>query len=166
MKISVKRKLEIKIKTIISKIILFFLFRGFKATYKYDKRVRNEIDNWKEGFSIKLQIAPNGSCLNIKKTKEGLIKPKEIENPNTAICFKSIDAAFLVLTGRLAVSGAYAGHRFKLSGEISEAMSFVRCVDIVEAYLFPKFITKRILKEVPKKYVNIITTYRYVLFNF
>ena len=45
-------------------------------------------------------------------------------------------------------------------------MSFVRCVDIVEAYLFPKFITKRILKEVPKKYANIITTYRYVLFNF
>ena len=37
MKISVKRKLEIKIKTIISKIILFFLFRGFKDTYKYDK---------------------------------------------------------------------------------------------------------------------------------
>lgn len=71
-----------------------------------------------------------------------------------------------MLTGRLGVSGAYAGHRFTLSGEISEAMSFVRCIDIVEAYLFPKFITKHILKEVPRKQANMLKTYRYVLFNF
>ncbi len=166
MKVSIKRKLELKVKIFISKVILFFLYRGFKATYKYDKRVREEIDNWEEGFSIKLQIAPNKPSLCLKKTKKGIEKQASLEKPDILICFKSVDAAFLVLTGRLGVSGAYAGHRFKLSGEISQAMSFVRCVDIVEAYLFPKFITKKILKEVPKKYANIITTYRYVLFNF
>ena len=63
------------------------------------------------------------------------------------ITFKSIDVAFLMFTGRLGVSKAYAEHRFTLKGEIGKAMSLVRCIDIVEAYLFPKFITKNILKE-------------------
>ena len=73
MKVSIKRKLELKVKIFISKVILFFLYRGFKATYKYDKRVREEIDNWEEGFSIKLQIAPNKPSLCLKKTKKGII---------------------------------------------------------------------------------------------
>lgn len=166
MKISLKRKLEIKTKELISKIVLFFLYRGFKATYKFDDRVRKEIDNWENDFSIKLQVSSNGTSLCMQKTKEGLIRLREIINPNITICFKSVDSAFVVLTGRQGVSGAYAGHRFTLKGEISEAMSFVRCIDIVEAYLFPKFITKHILKEVPKKQANMLKTYRYVLLGF
>lgn len=33
-------------------------------------------------------------------------------------------------------------------------MSFARCVDLIEAYLFPKIIAKRILKEVPEKQIS------------
>ena len=43
-------------------------------------------------------------------------------------------------------------------------MSLVRCIDIVEAYLFPKFITKNILKEIPKKSMGLVRCYGNVLF--
>ena len=69
-----------------------------------------------------------------------------------------------MFTGRLGVSKAYAEHRFTLKGEIGKAMSLVRCIDIVEAYLFPKFITKNILKEIPKKSMGLVRCYGNVLF--
>ena len=61
--------------------------------------------------------------------------------------------------GKLGVSKAYAEHRFTLKGEISKAMVLVRCIDIVESYLFPKIITKGILIYQPKKSIGIVRTY-------
>jgi hypothetical protein len=43
-------------------------------------------------------------------------------------------------------------------------MSFVRCVDIIEGYLFPRFLTKHILKGAPVKELSSLTVYRKVLF--
>ena len=165
MKVSLKRKTTIYFKEIICKIILFFLYRGFKVIYKYDNNLKEEIDNWNDNFSIQIQLKTNGSSLYLKKTNEGIIKVKKINNPDILICFKSIDSAFLVLIGKIGISQAYAQHRFTLKGGIAEAMSLVRCIDIIEAYLFPKIITKRILEEIPKKELNIIETYIRIMFN-
>lgn len=43
-------------------------------------------------------------------------------------------------------------------------MSFVRCVDIIEGYLFPSFITRHILKGAPVKEQSSLAVYRKVLF--
>ena len=45
----------------------------------------------------------------------------------------------------------YAQHRFIVKGDFIQGMPFVRILYYVEAYLFPKFITKNILKEMPKR---------------
>ena len=165
MEVSLKRKLELNFKEKISKIILFFLYKGFKILYKYDENLQYEIDNLKEGFSIKLQLKSNGYSLILLKTKETIRKAKFISNPDIVICFKSIDAAFNVLIGKIGISNAYSRHSFTLKGDISIAMSIVRCINIIEAYLFPKFITKRILKKLPKKNLNMLETYFHVLSN-
>lgn len=47
-----------------------------------------------------------------------------------------------------------------------EAMSLVRCLDIVETYLFPKFIAKYLVKEVKKTKNSIIITYLRILVNY
>lgn len=159
MEISIKRKFIIGTKKVISRIVLFFLYKGFKVTYKYDENVKKEIDTWKEGFTASIDTGEKNIKLILKKENGKLLKIKEVQNVDIDIVFKSIDAAFLMFTGRLGVSQAYAEHRFTLKGEISKAMSIVRCVDIVEAYLFPKFITKSILKEQPKKKMGLIRTY-------
>lgn len=159
------RKFIIKMKAIISKIVLFFLYRGFKAGYKFDTKVKEEIDSWKDGQSFAIKTGIKDVNLCIKKQDGKLLKLKNIENPDIEITFKSIDAAFLMFTGRLGVAKAYAEHRFTLKGEINQTMSLVRVIDLVEAYLFPKFITKNILKEIPKKQSNLLRTYVYVLTN-
>jgi len=100
----------------------------------------------------------------IKKENGKIVRIKEAESMDLEITFKSIDVAFLMFTGRLGVSKAYAEHRFTLKGEIGKAMSLVRCIDIAEAYLFPKFITKNILKEIPKKSMGLVRCYGNVLF--
>lgn len=165
MKISLKKKIVMTIKTGISKIVLFFLYKGFKVTYKHDDNVKKEIDSWKDGFSAVIDTGIKNTKLIIKKEDTKIVKLKAIENPNIEIKFKSPDAAFLMFTGRLGVSKAYAEHRFTLKGEIREAMSLVRCIDIVEAYLFPNIITKNILKYRPQKSMGIIRTYVSALLN-
>ena len=165
MKISLKRKMIIKIKKIISKIVLFFLYKGFKVTYKYDDNVKKEIDSWKDGFSFTVDTGEKGVKLTLKKENGKIIRVKEFKNADIEIVFKSLDVAFLMFTGRLGVSKAYAEHRFTLKGEIGEAMSIVRCMDIVEAYLFPEIITRNILKSQPNKKIGIIRTYLLTVFS-
>lgn len=162
---SLKRKIVIKIKACISKVVLFFLYRGFKAGYKFDERIRKEIDGWQDGFTAVIETGVKNLKLCIRKKDGKLQKLKNTDKADIVITFKSIDAAFLMFTGRLGVAKAYAQHRFTLKGEINQTMSLVRVIDLVEAYLFPKIITKNILKEVPKKEANLLRTYVYVLIN-
>jgi len=160
---SLKRKMIIKAKEKIARIVLFFLYRGFKVTYKEDLRVKGEINSWEEGFTVSIQTGMKGLDLIMKKEAEELVRLRQVKKADLEITFKSIDAAFLMFTGRLGVSKAYAEHRFTLKGDIGVAMSFVRCIDTVEAYLFPKIISKHILKEVPKKSIGLVRTYGEVL---
>lgn len=160
-----KRRIEINIKKIVSRIVLFFLFKGFKVTYKYDENIKREIDSWEEGFTATIDTGEKNLNLIIKKQNGKLVRLKQVENSDIEIVFKSIDVAFRMFTGRLGVSKAYAEHRFTLKGEIGKAMSLVRCVDTVEAYLFPKFITNKILKTQPHKQMGIIKTYIAAIFN-
>lgn len=159
MKQSIKRKMGISTKKFISKIVLFFLYKGFKVTYKYDENVKKEIDSLDKGFTAVIDTGIDNVKLIIKKENNKLIRLKDTENADIEIAFKSIDVAFLMYIGKLGVSKAYAEHRFTLKGEISKAMVLVRCIDIVESYLFPKIITKGILKYQPKKSIGIVRTY-------
>ena len=114
MNISLKRKLEMKLKETISKIVLFFLYRGINIVKKVDEEVLKEIASWNENIII-------------KKQQDKIIRIKEANKYDIEIIFKSLDAAFLVLTAREGISKAYAEHRFILKGDITKAMSLVKC---------------------------------------
>ena len=68
-----------------------------------------------------------------------------------------------MLTGRMGIAGAYAAHGFSLHGDIGTAMELTRCVDLAESYLFPKIMTRRILKEVAKKRTSSLVLYARIL---
>ena len=71
---------------------------------------------------------------------------------------KNIESAVLIFTAQIGTPQGYAEHRMSIKGDIGQAMSLIRCLNIVQAYLFPKIISKRILKRVPnftiKKHLN------------
>lgn len=166
MEISLKRKILYKMKKYISKIVLFFLYRGFNIVNKIEPNVYREVQKWQDGYTIKIQTCDNGPSLLLKKQGRKIVRLEEEQECNLEIIFKNLDSAFLLLIGRLGIAKAYCEHRFLLKGDIMEAMSLVRCLDIVENYLFPKFIAKHLVKEVKKTKSPIILTYLRILINY
>lgn len=151
------------IKKMIIYIVLQFLYRGMKVLYKDDVRIFNELNGWNEDKSIKLTII-DGPAITIQYTYlKGLTKTNK-EDADTEIKFKSLTTAFQVFIGMMSVKQAYLQHCFVLKGDIYESMRFVRCVDLVEIYLFPKFMTKRILNHTEKRYQPMICVYLKALF--
>ena len=153
--VSAGKRRKLAGKKMVSAVILHFLFHGLNVLYQKDERVRLEVEEWEDGFTWG------------KKTEEGLLRlyGREAvpEAMDLMIRFKSVDAAFLVMSGQVGVAGSYARHGFVLKGDIARAMSIVRCMDLVEAYLFPRLISKKILKEVPGKRMGLLHTYLAVL---
>lgn len=166
MNISLKRKSEVNLKETISKIVLFFLYRGINIVKKVDEEVLKEIASWNENIIIKIATYEDGPSLIIKKQQDKIIRIKEAKKCDIEIVFKSLDAAFLVLTAREGISKAYAEHRFILKGDITKAMSLVRCIDIVETYLFPKVIAKNLVKTIKKIKIPKLVTYLRVIVNY
>ena len=72
MEISFKAKILYKIKIFISKIVLFFLYRGFNIVNKIDQDVYTEVEKWRDGYTIKVQTCDNGPSLILKNNLFGL----------------------------------------------------------------------------------------------
>lgn len=106
-----------------------------------------------QGQTIRFAVAADEKapalCFTVKDGT--IVKAAKDAQPEVNIVFKNEKMAFRVFTGRLGIAGAYAAHAFTLRGNINETMGVVRIVDLVEGYLFPKFIAKHILKEIPEK---------------
>lgn len=157
---------EKRFKRSVCSFIFWFLGKGFAACAKYDSRVKYEIDSMPEGFTIMLKIEPYGPYMCISK-KDGRLKYMGKKEDNSAaiiISFKNIEAALLVLMGRIGIDRAYAEHRFTLKGDIAYGMTVVRCMYLVENYLFPRFMTKKILKRIPEKEVCSLRIYMASIF--
>ena len=65
------------------------------------------------------------------------------------INFKNLEAAFLMMTAQLGTARAYAEHRMSVRGDLTIALSNIRCLNVVERYLFPTFIAKNVVKRLP-----------------
>ncbi len=158
--VSAAKRRSLAGKKAFSSVILYFLAHGLDLLGKKDERVEEEFAAWEEGFTWGIGMGEGAPALYMKKTGTGLArlseKPADID---LMITFKSVESAFLVLSGQVGVAGAYARHAFVLKGDIARAMSVVRCMDLAEAYLFPRLISKKILKEVPEKRMGLVRTY-------
>lgn len=152
-------------KKVLASIIFWFLGRGFQACSAKDSKMKEEISVFDEGMIIMLKIYPKGPSMALKK-QNGKIKyiGSNETSGDIIIYFKNMNAAIRVLTGRQSISEAYAQHKFLVKGEISQGMILVRCLNILEGYLFPSFITSKILSDKPKKEVSSFNIFFSILF--
>lgn len=157
------RRIMRSIKKLISSAVLYFLYCGIYELSKKDSRIKREIDDMPKGITYCLTCGEDCPALTIRKGENGLERIGYIENADTVFAFKSLEKAFIVLTGRQGVANAYAAHSFALKGEIGNGMVFARCVDLTERYLFPPIITDRILKERAKKQCSSIILYAKII---
>jgi len=75
------------------------------------------------------------------------------------VTFKSVDVALPVLLGLKGMLQAFAEHRSTLAGDIGFGMSLVRCLHIVEGYLFPDLMNVRILPSKARREVGRLRVY-------
>ena len=155
-----------RFKSLVAKIIIWFLIRAIIASARLDSYVKKEVATWKDNSIIMLKVDDFGPSIALKKNgrRLNLIKNSEIEKPDLVIYFKNVEAALLILTGQLGIAQAFAEHRYTLKGDVGFAMSFVRVLYIVEAYLFPQFITKKILKSMPDRDSSRFKIYKATIF--
>ncbi len=152
---------------IVCKVVLRVLQGGFQELYHLDHRIAEEMNQWENNMIYGLECPQGGASLYLQ-WKNG--KLKKVKNPpityhDAIIQFTSMHMAILVLTGQIGISGAYALHGFTLKGDIAKTMSFARCVDILESYLFPNLITERIMTAVPKKEISSLLVYASIMKN-
>lgn len=141
--------------------VFFFLGRGLVAAAKHDGRVRAEVAGWPERTVIVLAVAPDGPTLAVRKRDGRLQYLRRVDGiePTLYVEYKSIDVALPVLLGRMGILQAFAEHRSVLVGDIGLGMSLVRCLHIVEGYLFPGFITRPILPRPATREVPMLAVY-------
>lgn len=133
------------------KTIFFVLGRALSSAAKFDPKIRREVASWEEGFSVKMHVLPSGPTVSWKKEK-GVLKymGSKINDADLNINFKNLTAAFIMMTPQLGVAEGFAQHRMNVEGDLNKAISFTRCLTVLIAYLYPDFICKRLLKEIPE----------------
>jgi hypothetical protein len=77
-----------------------------------------------------------------------------------------VPLAFRLFTGQMGLAQAYAAHAFTMAGEVADVMRLARLVNIVEAYLFPNIINRRIMTDIPKPQVCFLRTYARIAWGF
>jgi len=127
-------------------VVLQLLGRGLVAAARLDKRVRFEVASWPDPYTVTLMIAPWGPGVSWRRKGDTLACLGSTNvDCDLLVTFKSVDVALPTLLGAKGVLDALAEHRVMVKGDLTVAMVLVRCLNIVEGYLFPDIVTRRIL---------------------
>lgn len=127
-------------------VVYAVLGRGLVAAARLDERVRAEVAGWPDGTIVTLRIAPFGPQVSWR-VAAGVLEHLGggAADADLLVTFKSVDDALPLLLGMQGILAAFAEHRAIVRGDLAVAMSLVRCLHIVEGYLFPDIMTRRIL---------------------
>lgn len=140
-----------KLKKSVVSTSLLALATAFEIVSKHSPELKEELVDWEEGRVFSLGVLPDGPAITLKKVGDKLrYIGKGVKDPHLAIYFKNLDCALLPLTGQMGAHIAFAQHRAILHGNVAEAMQINRAMAIVQNYLMPGVILKKICKRPPK----------------
>jgi len=133
-----------KLKRFVVRVSFFVLGRGLQAASRFDNQVKGEVSGWNEGFTVVMKVKwPNLSLAWQKSGDRITYMGSKVTEADLTVVMKNLESAFLMMTAQIGTSQAYAQHRLQVEGDIVNAMVLTRCLNSVEAYLFPKFISKK-----------------------
>jgi hypothetical protein len=137
----------------IVKIVFFVLGRGLQSAAKHDVTIKNEVASWPENTVVLFKVLPDGSCMALTKTTQGRLLYSGTRvcdaDATIVVAFKNIECAFMMLTAQIGTAQAYSEHRLAVRGDLVLALSIIRCLNVIERYLFPTFIVKNIMRRLP-----------------
>lgn len=140
-----------RLKKALAWLVMLILGRAFQSASRWDRTVRHEVARWPEGFKVLMKVPPSGPAMALVKQKGRLkYKGSRLDDPDLCITYKNIEGAFMIFTTQMGAEEGFAQHRMSVKGDLARAMSFIRCVKMLQAYLFPPLLSKRVLKRVPR----------------
>jgi len=159
------------IKKIYVAVMLWIVGRAIQAAAKVDREVKEEFSKLRNDFAVRLWVAPAGPAMIVGKDKKGVVKYMGWNSKGKKITLdmkiKNIDGAILVFTFQESTCVAFCNDRFIVNGDIPDALTFVRILNLIEVFLLPKIITSLAVKRYPKwsqmnpvrKYVGRVLVY-------
>ncbi len=140
-------------KKLVVSIVFFVLGRAMQSLSRRDATIQKEVASWPEGTTVLFKVLPASPKFAFCKTPQGNLKYLGTrvgeQQADLVIYFKNVDAAFLMMTAQIGTAQAYAEHRMSVRGDLTIALSNIRCLNVVERYLFPTFLAKRVVKRLP-----------------
>ncbi len=124
-----------------------------------ETRVLHELGFLHEGQAYSICIGRGGPSLHVQWKGGALHRLSEAAAGACVLRIKSLPLAFRLFTGQLGLAQAYAWHAFTVQGDLSDVMPLARLVNLVEAYLFPRFITKHLMTDIPRLQANPLRVY-------
>ncbi len=116
---------------------------------RLDSRVRRELERLPEGTAYSVYTGHDAPCLHVQWKGGRLLRLRKPAPGACLLRIKSMALSFRLFTGQMGLAQAYARHAFVLAGDVGDVMRLVRLVNLVEAYLFPRVVTRRILTDIP-----------------
>jgi hypothetical protein len=142
------------IKKIYVAVMLWIVGRAIAAAAKVDKEVKEEFAGLRDDFMVRLWVAPGGPAMIVGKDKKGIVKYMGWNSKGRKITLdmkiKNIEGAILVFTFQESTCVAFCNDRFVVNGDLTDACTFVRILNLIEVYLLPKIITSLAVKRYPK----------------
>jgi len=138
-------------KEIVISIVFFVLGKALKATVLLDDEARKELEPIPDGFTVQFAVAPSGPYMALQK-KDGLLTYLGLKkiNADLAMIFKNTEPAFRMLTAQKSFPQVYCDGSLGVNGDLIVSMIFYRLSNIVQFYLWPKIISRLVLKKVPE----------------
>ncbi len=131
------------------KFVLSLLGKALQEVSKIDEEVQMELRALPDGFVGAMLVLPDGPSVAFRKDNGRLYylgTDYPAENADLIVMFKNLESAFMVMTAQLSTHKAYAQHRISVRGDLVQAMIVTRCLNIVQAYLFPGPLSGLVLK--------------------
>lgn len=126
------------------------LKRAMQSASHFEETVQSELEQWPEGYTFSMAVVPNGPSLSMTKCQGKLQSKSADDDVDLLIELKNLETAFQMISTQAGIPQVYASHGIAVVGDTAMAMSLIRIINVVEAYLFPEILSKNILKKVPK----------------
>lgn len=139
-----------KLKRAVVRTSLLALGAGFDLVSRHSRELQAEIATWEEGRVFSLGVLPNGPRVSFRKEGDRIRYLGTGDyRPSLEVLFKNLDCALLPLSGRISADTAFVQRRAILRGSISQGIQTGRALRIVQAYLLPGFMLRRMMKRAP-----------------
>lgn len=145
--LSKKLNLKQKIESVLISAGFYLLGRGLQSTSRFHSIVKNETDEWKEGFTAKICILNHTPFVTLQKKNGCLQLNYKAENPDLTIYLKTLNTGFRMIISQASIAVTYSQNKIRVEGDIKDAMKITRCINVVLDLLFPQFLSKHALKK-------------------